>query len=180
MKRFCLSIFLLLLWYTPVQAQAPEYQIKAAMLANFALFVEWPPTAFATEDSPFVACVLGKDPFGPLLKHELGERIGTHPVETRQVDKSEAARQCHLVFISSSEEPRLKQVLASLESSAALIVSDVGDSSDFCRQGGMIALVMQGSKVRFDLNSKGAASVGLKINSKLMRVARSTDCGEGR
>src|SRR5690348_4279341 len=42
-----------------------EYQVKAAYLYNFGKFVSWP--ADATAISEFDVCVLGTDPFGPLL-----------------------------------------------------------------------------------------------------------------
>ena len=180
MRRVTVAIVMLLLGYTPVYAEATEYQIKAAMLANFALFVDWPPKAFATAESPFVACVLGTDPFGPWLKHELGERIGSHPVEIRYLEKAEAAPECHLVFISRSEQPRLKEDLTLLRDTSALIVSDCSDIDDFCRNGGIIGFVMEGRKVRFDLNANAAAKAGLKIDSKLKRISGSTECGEGR
>lgn len=179
LKRVLIGL-ILLTWQMPAYAQAPEYQVKAAMLANFALFVEWPPMAFATADSPFVACVLGDDPFGPWLKHELGEKVETHPVVVRNLEDAEQARECHLVFISRSEESRLEQVLAQLRTASVLIVSDISDVSSFCRQGGMVDFVMEDNKVRFDLNAGAAEQSGLKINSKLKRVALSAVCGEAR
>jgi len=180
MRRIAVGIVMLLLGYTPVHAEATEYQVKAAMLANFALFVDWPPTAFSTADSPFVACILGSDPFGSWLKHELGARVGSHPVEIRYLERAEPAPECHMIFISRSEQLRLKQVLTSLRNKTALIVSDARNISDFCRNGGMIGFVMEGRKVRFDLNANAAAKAGLKIDSKLKRVSGSTICGEGR
>lgn len=180
MRRAAVGIVMLLLGYTSVYAEATEYQIKAAMLANFALFVDWPTAAFSATDSPFVACVVGTDPFGPWLKHELGERVGSHHVEIRRLKKAEAAQECHMVFISRSEQPQLKQVLASLQNTSALIVSDDGNITDFCRNGGMIGFVMEGRKVRFDLNPNAAARAGLKIDSKLKRVSGSMACGNGR
>jgi len=180
MRRVAVVIILLLLGYTPVHAEATEYQVKAAMLAHFALFIDWPPAALPTADSPFVACVVGEDPFGSWLKHELGERVGSHPVKIRYLKKAEAAQECHMIFISRSEQGRLKQVLASLENKVALTVSDARDISYFCRHGGMIGFVMEGRKVRFNLNAEAAAKAGLKIDSKLKRVSGSTLCGEGR
>ncbi|UFS69979.1 YfiR family protein [Geomonas sp. RF6] len=171
---------LILLLERPVHAAEPEYQVKAAMLANFALFVEWPATAYSAPDSPFVACVIGPDPFGPYLKTELGERIGSHPTQVRELRTPQEAHGCHLVFISKSEQSSVDQVLGQLRVGSALIVSDVRDTGQFCRKGGMIALKTEGGKVRFDLNADAAAKSGLKINSKLKRLARSTDCGEGR
>ena len=165
----------------PAQAVTPEYQVKAAILYKFAVFVEWPAKAFSTETSPFAACVLGKDPFGPWLQQEMGEaRVGTHPVEIRHFEQGEAAEGCHLVFIADSEKSRLEKILAPLRNTSALIVSDVSDISQFCRWGGMISLLMEGVKVRFQLNAKAIEQAGLKIDSKLKRVALSTDCGETR
>jgi hypothetical protein len=41
----------------------------------------------------------------------------------------------------------------------------------------MIGLLMEGRKVRFELNANAAAKAGLKIDSRLKRVAHSIDCG---
>ena len=166
---------------SPARAEAPEYQVKAAILYKFAVFVEWPAKAFSTDTSPFVACVLGRDPFGRWLQQEMGEtRVGNHPVEIRHFEQGEDAGGCHLVFIGASEKSRLEQILAPLRSTSALLVSDMGDASQFCRRGGMIGLVMKGAKVRFQVNSKGIEKAGLKIDSRLKRVALSADCGEAR
>ena len=175
-----LMIAMLLLGYTPAHAEAPEYQVKAAILANFALFVEWPGAAFPSAGSAFVACVVGNDPFGSYLNKEMGERVGGHPVEIRHLNRTDSARECHLVFISRSEQPRLKQVLAQLQNTSALTVSDASDIGEFCRQGGMIGLVMEGRKVRFQLNANAASKAGLKVDSKLTRVSSSSECGGGR
>src|SRR5579864_3031274 len=40
------------------QEPAPEYQIKAAFLFNFAKFVDWPPQAFPQTNSPIIIGVL--------------------------------------------------------------------------------------------------------------------------
>jgi hypothetical protein len=179
MRAPLLILTLLLSLGSPALAQAPEYQVKAAMLANFALFVDWPASAFPAADSPFVVYVLGEDPFGPWLKYELGEHVGSHPVQIRHAEKGEGVQDGHLVFVCRSEQRRLRQELSSLPKSGALIVSDVSPSDDFCRDGGMVALVTDGHKVRFDLNTKAAERAGLRFGSNLKRVARSAACGEG-
>lgn len=171
----------LLLTSMSARGATPEYEVKAAILYKFAVFVEWPANAFPSGTSPFVACVLGKDPFGPWLQKEMGEaKVGTHPVEIRHFEQGEAAGGCHLVFISASESSRLQKILVPLHSKSTLITSDVSDTGEFCRLGGMICLVMEGGKVRFLLNSKAIEQAGLKIDSKLKRVALSADCGEAK
>src|SRR3990172_10053935 len=44
-----------------------EYQVKAAILFNFAKFVEWPDAAFPDPATPIIIGVLGEDPFGSAL-----------------------------------------------------------------------------------------------------------------
>jgi hypothetical protein len=45
-------------------AAAPEYQVKAVFLFNFAQFVHWPPQAFPDAQAPLVIGVVGESPFG--------------------------------------------------------------------------------------------------------------------
>ena len=173
-------ILALTLSQMPVLAQeAPEYQIKAAMLYKFALFVEWPAGAFSGPASPFAVCVLGRDPFGPWLQHEMGKTlVGKHPIEIRYLEKAEDAGGCQMVFISRSERPRLKKVLASLQNTHALLISDISPANEFCLAGGMIGLIIENNKVRFELNATLAGKKGFKIDSTLERVATSVKCGE--
>src|SRR6266581_1404363 len=68
----------------PAPAQnvpAPEYQVKAIFLFNFAEFVDWPTNAFPTADSPLVIGVLGVDPFGVHLDATVrDEKINGRPL----------------------------------------------------------------------------------------------------
>ena len=61
---FCVTMAL----FSSASAQRPtEYEVKAAILYNFAKFTEWPSRVFEGEDAPTVIGVLGKDPFGVTL-----------------------------------------------------------------------------------------------------------------
>jgi hypothetical protein len=42
----------------------------------------------------------------------------------------------------------------------------------FARQGGVIGFRLDGNKVRFDVNVEAARQSGLRISSKLLRLAR--------
>src|SRR5690242_6746479 len=64
---------------------APEYQVKAVFLFNFAQFVEWPAGSFQAADAPFVIGVLGQDPFGAQLDAVArGETVGQRPLAIRR------------------------------------------------------------------------------------------------
>ena len=62
MVRFLLTIAVALgsLNLSWAAQQFDEYQVKAAFVANFAGFVEWPLAAFHELSDPFTICVVGR------------------------------------------------------------------------------------------------------------------------
>jgi hypothetical protein len=52
---------------TAARAEPTDTAVKAAFLPRFAKYVTWPPAAVPKGSDPFVLCVIGGDPFGPLL-----------------------------------------------------------------------------------------------------------------
>jgi len=146
-----------------------EYQLKAAFLFNFAKFVEWPPAAFAEATSPIVLGILGENPFGDALERTIRDKtINNRRLEIKPFPSSAAATNCHILFISTSEKARLPEILAGLRGASVLTV---GETDRFTETGGMINLFRQGNKIRFQINEVAAGSVGLKVSSKLLRLA---------
>src|SRR5580704_8473557 len=92
------------------QQQKPnEYQVKAAYLYNFGRFVQWPAKGARNNESAFTICILGQDPFGPVLDSTLaGEAIDAKPVVTRRLSKPQEAADCRILFINSTEQKRLR------------------------------------------------------------------------
>jgi len=156
----------------PLRAQQPkagEYQVKAAYLYNFGKFVDWPNGTATSKDGPFLICVLGNDPFGSTLDAMIAnQKIGGRGVVAKRVSKPKDALGCRILFISSSEDTQLGDILASLSSSDVLTV---GDSSQFSQRGGMIGFVFEGDKVRFEVNLANAEKAGLTLSSELLKVA---------
>ena len=153
----------------PAAAQAPEYDLKAAFLFNFVKFVEWPPDAFPGDRAPLTLCVYGKDPFGSALDSVVqGERVGERSLLVRRPDSLDGLGGCHVLFVSRSETERLGEVLTRTGGRPVLTVSD---TDGFLQAGGVINFVLEGSKVRFLINQKAAERNGLRISSKLLRLA---------
>ncbi len=151
------------------EAQPTEYQLKAAFLFNFAKFVDWPPEAFAQGDSPLVIGVLGENPFGEDLKDAVQNKsIGSHPLTVRTANSLAEARKCHILFISTSENRRLRQVLEGVRDANVLTV---GETEQFLDSGGIINFTIQGQKIRFEINAAAAKRAGLKVSSKLLSLA---------
>jgi len=151
------------------QPKASEFQVKAAYLYNFGRFVAWPDQNPPDGGNVFEICVLGADPFGPTLDATLASgTIGGKSVTAKRIAKPEEVDSCRIVFISSSEEKHLKEVLSALDRTSVLTVSDI---PRFSERGGMIGFVLDGNRVRFDVNLASAQSARLTLSSELLKVA---------
>jgi hypothetical protein len=150
-------------------AKPTDYEVKAAYLYNFGRFVEWPAKAAEAQTDSFAICVLGQDPFGPVLNTALSkETIAGKSVVVKRLPAPDATMNCRVLFISSSEDNRLKQILISLGGASVLTVSDL---PQFTRRGGMVQFVIEGSRVRFEVNLATAERAGLTLSSELLKVA---------
>ena len=161
------------------EAAAPsEYQVKAVFLFNFSRFVEWPTTAFASADAPFVLGVFGHDPFGADLDQVVkGASVDGRPLVVRRVRRTAEAADCQILFIHQSESRRLAEVLAAVGRRQTLTVSDFPGSA---QRGVMIRLMTQGGHVRMHVNVDTARAANLVISSNLLRSAEIVQNTEGR
>ena len=151
------------------QAKPGEYQVKAAYLYNFGRFVKWPAGVAAGKGDSFPVCVLGRDPFGPILDSTLaGEALEGKPMVIRRITRPQDATDCRILFVSSTEEHHLKEILAAIDQAGVLTVSDI---PGFSRRGGMIQFVVEGDRVRFEINLASTESARLVLSSELLKVA---------
>jgi hypothetical protein len=149
------------------QTRPTESQVKAAYLFNFGRFVRWPVPADSVDSLQI--CVLGKNSFGTVLDATVkGEAISGKPVTTRNIPSMREADGCHILFVSMSEEARLSTVLAGAKRLPALTVSDI---PRFAERGGMIGLVNQADRIRFEVNVAPIEDSGLTVSSELLKVA---------
>ena len=56
----------------------------------------------------------------------------------------------------------------------------MGDSDSFAAAGGMIGLVSDGPRMRFDINDKAVKRSGLKLGSQLYQLGRPVTEGAAR
>ncbi len=155
-----------------LHAQNPrptDYQVKATYLYNFGRFIEWPGKVAAAQGGSFTVCVLGQDPFGPSLDATLaGETIGGKTVVAKRISSAEEPGDCQILFLSLTDDSRLNKIIADLDKKAVLTVSDM---SQFVKRGGMIQFVLEGKKVRFEVNLTATQHAGLTLSSELLKVA---------
>jgi hypothetical protein len=147
-----------------------EYELKAAFLFNFAKFIDWPSSSFASPQSPFTLCVLGEDPFGHALDDNLqGKMIGDRHLTIQRLKDKTEARRCQEVFVSSSEGMHMAEIIESLRGTNVLLV---GEAKGFAASGGIIEFTLEDNHVRFTINTDAADRAGLKFSAKLLTLAK--------
>jgi hypothetical protein len=174
-------VLLLAGWFAPSAIAASDtkptqYEVEAAYLFNFGKFVAWPGAA-QSSNSAFLICILGDDPFGPVLDRAIaGETLRGRPVQDKRIARPQDAIGCSILYISSSESGRLSKILPVIHEAPVLTVSDI---PDFVQQGGMVQFVLREGRVRFEVNLAPAQSNGLQLSSELLKVAVQVVRGTG-
>jgi hypothetical protein len=150
-------------------APSLEYDVKAAFLLNFTRFIDWPGPS-PVHDAPFRVCVFRSDPFGDTLPATLeGEYSNGRRLTPMMVTSPSHATDCDVVFVPRAQSAQVEEVLRAVK---GLAVLTVGESPNFLQHGGIVNFVVERDRVRFDINAAAADASGLRVSSKLLRLAR--------
>ena len=98
-----------------------------------------------------------------------GKTILDRKVEVRRIGRPEAGSRAQILFVGSSEKPRLAEILKALQGTTVLTV---GEMDGFTDRGGMIAFKLKNDVVRFDINLEQVERARLKMSSQLIRLAQ--------
>ena len=166
--NLCMTVCFILVSAVPSGAAEGEYKVKAAMLYNFAKFVEWPATSFGS-DSRIMYCIAGKSRLLETMLDLQGKLIKGRSVFVREIDRPADVSGCQVLFIAQPERARVSSYLQQTSNHPILTVSDL---EQFAEAGGMIGFSENDNKIRFDINQEAARKQGLKISSHLLNLGR--------
>jgi YfiR/HmsC-like len=156
----------------PLPAAPPspnEYALKSVFLYNFCRFIDWPKSAFASPQQPFVIGVIGRDPFGPMLNEAVaGETYHDRPIRIEHYRNPSQIGNCQLLFVSASASAEIDRILAAV---AHKDVVTVGETEEFLDHGGMIALTTRRNRIRLSINTSAVRAAQMEVSSKLLRIA---------
>lgn len=141
-----------------------EYRVKAGFLRNFIAFTEWPEQTI--DQLPI--CVYGQSPITDELRALKGMSVGGRDLQVREPANVEQLAGCRVVFVAASAASSLSRVRAELEEQPVLIVAESKGALD---AGAAINLFIDQSRVAFAVNLATAHGVGLKLSSKMLRLA---------
>ncbi|MCK4871612.1 MAG: YfiR family protein [Phycisphaerales bacterium] len=172
--------------------KAKAAKVKAAYLYNFTKFTKWPDEKFADDRSskrkaPIIIGVLGDQSFSRIVGKTIkGRTVGGRSIEVRNItyiappkgrrdDPAPRERfakrvaECHLLYISDSQEEHLDDILHLVDDENILTVSDI---EEFARIGGMVGFVTEQGKIIFEVCRDEIEDTRIKVSSKLLKLAR--------
>lgn len=147
-----------------------ESQVKAMFVYNFLKFVEWPSAAAVGARDPFVVLIIGDGATADATERFLESKaIGDQPVVVRRVRWDQSLAGVRAAFVVERDARKLNRVL---EAAAAAGVLTIGEGEKFTTSGGVIGLLVEDRKVRFDVDTTAAKIAGLRVSSKLLALTR--------
>jgi YfiR/HmsC-like len=167
--RYRSAAIALLLLTHGASAASLEYAVKAAYLYKFVPFIGWPETSVAAANNPINICIFGKDPFGQIMDREAaGQRIGGRPIVIRHIPVVSTNSGCQVAYVGGSADQSVSQAMEILRAQPVLTVSDAAANP---AERGIINLVVDDNRVRFEIDERAAEQSHLSISSKLLDLA---------
>lgn len=172
MKKLLLIATLILI---QLQARADSggeaaAQIKAQFVYNFANYVEWPETAFASPQSSMKICLYGQVDFSRYLTAFEGVIIGARPLAILVSSNVEDIKEgCHILFVGDQQRLELPTLWQNIN---YVYVLSVSEREGFSDNGGIINILRTKDRVQFDVNISNALNNGLFLDSDLLSLAR--------
>jgi hypothetical protein len=147
-----------------------EYNVKAAYLYSFGRYVAWPEESISGGE-PFTIGVLGSDPFGGALdriaerKQVFGKRI-----VIRRFQDVDDYQPCHILFVPKTVSAQEQtSVMERIGQQPVLLA---GEIPGFAERGGTVNFFLSGGTVRFEINVDAVKQRGLRVDAKLLSLAR--------
>jgi len=164
----------LLLSALPLAARAQaasETSVKAAYLFKFLNYVDWPPTAFANDSSPYVIGIANADAMADDLSHQIaGRRVHNRAVAVRKIGATDKPTGLQVLFIGNGAGARQLELQKQVQSQPVLVVTE---SESAPAPGSMINFTLVDDRVRFTVALGPVNKAGLHINSRMLEVALS-------
>jgi hypothetical protein len=150
------------------------YQHRALYIFNIAKYTEWPQEALPDAASFFVLGILGPDPFGKDIEIIKGKPLKNRALVVKYFNRVEEVAGCHALYISKELKPQARQALQALARSSVLTVAEM---EGFIEQGGMVNFVSERKTpeyetVGFEINQAAAEQAGLKLDARLLQLAK--------
>jgi hypothetical protein len=137
---------------------------------NFSRFITWPEQSLPPEQSEITFCIVGKNPFGTSLSAVENTKINGRTIKVLSSDSFQNLPECHLLFISKSEDSHLSSLLSRIGTKPVVMVSDI---PGFVDAGGSIEFIIKEDRLSFIINNSDLKMRGMQACASMLDLAAS-------
>jgi hypothetical protein len=167
LRRFRFLNLFLLMFMGPIHSfgggDTNEYNVKAMFVLNFIKYVEWPS---ADKDNIFRIGIAGESELYDALEAMMINRSEFVKIKIEKL-KPEQIENIQILIISKKEKSKTEEWSKKYHGKGVLIISDEG------KDAGSSAINLKNidHKIRFEINNTQAKLGGVKISSRLTKLA---------
>lgn len=153
---------------TAAAERGDENEVKAAVIYNLLLFVQWP--AQPAAGASLKLCVLEEGALTAALRQHENKAVQGHSLQILRVGAApKDLEACAAVMVETGSPEMLARLRLMARNRALLIMAEGPSALD---RGAMIGVYGDGGRIGFDINLRAMKSSGLGASSKILRLAR--------
>jgi hypothetical protein len=164
MKRIFLLLFYLG-FISTIVVQAQNEKFKALFMYNFTKYIEWPASQ---RTGTFIIGVLGNSSMTAELNTIAGkQKVGTQNIVVKTFNSVNDIEDCNILYLPTSKSSLIGEVINKIAGKPMLIISD---KNGLAAQGACINYVMDGDKLKYEINKGSIEKRGLSVSSALLAL----------
>ena len=144
-------------------------QVEAGFIYNFTKYAEWPILS-GNDNTRFHLCVAGDGGVIEQLDNAVnGKAVGNRNIIVRHLEDTGEITDCEILYVGRVSRRWEDRLVAQVSGQGILTV---GSTPGYLRGAGIITFVIEGNRVRFDINARLAEKVNIRFDSRILALAR--------
>jgi hypothetical protein len=164
MKRAVCSLFVLVFvsWF---MAYSQNEKFKALFMYNFTKYIEWPASH---RQGDFVIGVLGNSQLTRELETIASkQKVGSQNIIVKTYGSVDEIGYCNILYLPPSKSSQISFVVNKLTDKSTLLITD---KEGLASQGACINYIMDGDKLKYEVNKNNIEKKGLSVSNALLSL----------
>ena len=145
-----------------------ENKIKSVIILNFIRYTEWPENSFHSESDEINVCIYTNSEMEEAFLESNGKKINDRKINIRTIYRLKNMDECHVLYSDSLDRSQASRIFSSIRKKSILTITDQESQSS---TSGIINLIKEKGKLRFQVSREQCASANLKLSSRLIKLS---------
>ena len=171
LKYFLLVFMLLMSTFMPCHAEeavSKENKIKSAIILNFIRYTEWPKDSFNSDADNINVCIYTNAEMEKAFSKSNGKKINDRKINIRTIYRLKSLVECHVLYADNLDRDQASRTFSSVSKKPVLTISDQESPAN---NAGIINLIKNEGKLRFEISREKSTSSNLKLSSRLLKLS---------